>query len=138
VFKHYIINWRQLKHKRSLIEAVFKVIKGTFSLPRTPKNLLFPALHNTLNTRRRHTIRDIAANAAITSNPGTSFPAPCAGVVTGDVAGDTVDVCLGDIKGVDVATGVCTGDIVGRVVSAPVNIEVSYFAFHAVIPPSML
>jgi len=31
-FKHYILNWKQLKPKRSLIEDVFKVIKGTFSL----------------------------------------------------------------------------------------------------------
>jgi len=31
-FKHYILNWKQLKPKMSLIEDVFKVIKGTFSL----------------------------------------------------------------------------------------------------------
>ncbi len=31
-FKRHILNWRQPKPKRSLIEAVFKVIKGTFSL----------------------------------------------------------------------------------------------------------
>jgi len=31
-FKHYILNWKQLKPKRSLIEDVFKIIKGTFSL----------------------------------------------------------------------------------------------------------
>ncbi len=31
-FKHYILNWKHLKPKRSLIEDVFKVIKGTFSL----------------------------------------------------------------------------------------------------------
>jgi len=31
-FKHYILNWKQLKPKRSLIEDVFKVIKGTFYL----------------------------------------------------------------------------------------------------------
>ncbi|KAF5434756.1 hypothetical protein C5S35_13165, partial [Candidatus Methanophagaceae archaeon] len=31
-FKHYILNWNQFKPKRSLIDDVFKVIKGTFSL----------------------------------------------------------------------------------------------------------
>ena len=31
-FKHVILNWKQLKPKRSLIKDVFKVIKGTFSL----------------------------------------------------------------------------------------------------------
>ena len=31
-FKHNILNWKQLKPKRSLIEDVFKVMKGTFSL----------------------------------------------------------------------------------------------------------
>jgi len=31
-FKHNIPNWKQLKPKRSLIEDVFKVMKGTFSL----------------------------------------------------------------------------------------------------------
>ncbi|KAF5431441.1 hypothetical protein C5S35_18135 [Candidatus Methanophagaceae archaeon] len=31
-FQRLILNWKQLKPKRSLIEDVFKVIKGTFSL----------------------------------------------------------------------------------------------------------
>ena len=31
-FKHNILNWKSFKPKRSLIEDVFKVIKGAFSL----------------------------------------------------------------------------------------------------------
>jgi len=32
LFKHNILNWKLFKPKRSLIEHVFKVMKGTFSL----------------------------------------------------------------------------------------------------------
>ena len=32
MFKHNILNWKLFKPKRSLIEDVFKVMKGTFSL----------------------------------------------------------------------------------------------------------
>ena len=96
-------------------------------------------IHCFLNTRR-HAISDMAANAVITSNPGTSFSSPCAGVVTGDVVEDTtVGVCTGDVTGVDAVAGVSTGDTAGEGVTASaVVVEVSYFAFHAVIPPSML
>ena len=82
--------------------------------PHKPQTLLFYAIHCFLNTRQRHAINDIAANAKISSNPGTCFS-------SSSDAG--VGVC--DVTGVDAAAGVCTGDIEGRVVSAPVDIEVS-------------
>jgi len=36
-FKHNILNWNLFKPKRSLIEDVFKVIKGAFSLDKLDK-----------------------------------------------------------------------------------------------------
>lgn len=99
--------------------------------PHKPQTLLFYAIHCFLNTRQRHAINDIAANAKINSNPGTCFSSS-----SSSDAG--VGVC--DVTGVDVAAGVCTGDTVveGVSVSFGVDVEVSNFAFHAVIPPSML
>jgi hypothetical protein len=64
---------------------------------------------------KHQAIRDMAANAKVTSNPGTRFSSP--GV--GDTAGEGVSV------GVSVGVGVA--------------VEVAnFFPFHAFIPPSML